>query len=508
MRRNGLDTATTGNSAFLQNLPILATPNAEDYSKIIKKRLDACRTCNRRWLAMLMPHAAAVVGSFQYTDAARTCSWYEHHHLGGCQRPTPRAGCTQAQLRRAGADRSATQRLAVLIPFRGVVSTQSFAALCEHLPAHLEQQGVAFHLFAVNQVDDQPFNRAALTNAAFRVLMAGGRKAGLQPSDRDPFSCLAVHDVDRFPNRSNQSCAKFTSTYYSCASHSPSILHPESYTGGVLLLRPALFRAVNGFSNDFWGWGHEDNEFYLRLRACGRPPVHAPQLDWCMEHRDCDRCKRAKPAGGLQALQAETRSIALVHGRLADPLRHAATDGVDELNFTTASRPVALPCGKHTLHVLDVKLHRAWVVPDAHRTRPCIADGGANDDGCVAVMAVADLSPRIVTRARRGLPSGSHFRRVVGATRERAMYNFNYEIDMETEVAAKRQVVRVALCAQEWQDRTVPDAVRYQLLWRAVATRGRGRKRADSGAPLRFRVSRNFSYTGHFPCALRQPPVV
>ena len=468
--------------------------------------------------------AAQVCGSLQYVDNARTCSWYEHHHLGGCQRPSPRAGCTHARLRRASSSPwgSAMQRLAVLIPFRGEVSPESFEALCSHLPGHLQQQHADFHLLAVNQVDEHPFNRAALANAAFRVLTAGGRGAGLSPSDVRPFTCLAIHDIDRYPSTSNSSCAPFTRSYYSCPTFTPSVLHPESYTGGVLLLRPALYRAINGFSNEFWGWGHEDNELYLRLRACGRPPIQASQLDWCMEHRDCERCKRAKPAGGADALRAETHSIALLRGRMADPLRYAANDGVANLSFSAAPRPLALPCGQHTLHVLDVRLHRTVLGKGGER-RTCTADGGARDDGCVASVAVDLLPPRLLARARRGLPPSARFRRVVSATRERAMYNFNYEIDMLADFENCKSsgapcrvpsVVRVAVCAQEWQDRDVPDDVRYQLLWRAVASPSRRQDlahRPAAGAKARavrprFRLWKNFSYHGHFPCTLRAPP--
>ena len=418
-------------------------------------------------------------------------------------------------LRRAGGSRAgATRRLAVLIPFRGTVSSESFAPLCANLPNHLQQQGADVHLLAVNQIDEHPFNRAALANAAFSVLAAGGRRAGLRAADHQPFTCLAIHDVDRYPNLANRSCAPFTRSYYSCDTASPVVLHPESYTGGVLLLRPALFRAVNGFSNDFWGWGHEDNELFLRLRACGRRPEHAPELDSCMVHQDCDRCKRAKPSGGFAALRAETKSIAIVKGRMADPLGFSGSDGLSTVNFSTAARPVALPCGQHTLHVLDVRLHRA--AASDHADGGCVADGGARDNGCVATVAPETLPPRLVARARQGLPSAARFKRVLGATRSRAMYNFHYEIDLEADPTPQKVgvVFRIAVCAQLWQAYApapvdAPDDVRYQLLWRAVASR----RRTSEGqrAPQqhqRFRFSRNFTYNGHFPCELRPPPWV
>eukprot|EP00854_Cymbomonas_tetramitiformis_P019832 gene19832-23718_t len=38
-----------------------------------------------------------------------------------------------------------------------------------------------------------------------------------------------------------------------------------SYVGGVLGVPPSVFELVDGFSNCFWGWGAEDDDFYDRL---------------------------------------------------------------------------------------------------------------------------------------------------------------------------------------------------------------------------------------------------
>ena len=463
-------------------------------------------------LLSLAPH-----GAFRYVTPG--CSWYEHHHLGGCQRPPIDAQCSATT---ADGSTGLSQRLGVIIPFRGTIGDGSFDALCASLPAHFERNSISFHILVVNQVDEHPFNRAALANAGFQILSNGGRHAGLRASDQRGFDCMAIHDVDRFPvtNDANRSCEAFTNYYYTCPSSTPRVLHPESFTGGVLLLRPSLFRAVNGFSNEFWGWGQEDNELYLRLRACGVPPEHPPELDSCMQHRDCERCKRAKLVRktGLQALRAETRGIARVQGRMAKPLSHIQRDGLTTLNFTVGTpRPASVLCGRQKLHVLDVRLHRAdsWTSPLSRSVsesirRPrttCEADGSERDDGCVAAVALDQLPSRLLSRARRALPHGVRLRRVVGATRSRAMYNFHYELDMEAEALhqsdssrSAQSLFRVAVCAQEWQDRGIPDDVRYQLLWRAVAVSHRSRRAATTAS--RFKLTKNFSYNGHFPCTL------
>ena len=448
--------------------------------------------------------------SFTYVTPG--CSWYEHHMLGGCQRPAPRPECLPPPHKRyESSARRAKERLAVIIPYRGKVEPESFAPLCERLPSHLRRHGVKFHLLAVNQADAHPFNRAALTNAAVAMLDAGGARVGLRP-DQPRFDCLAVHDVDRFPvdPSANTSCAPHVATYYTCRGAAPRVLHPTSFTGGVLLIRPELFRNVNGFSNQFWGWGHEDNELFVRLRSCGMRPKHAPEVESCMEHRDCEQCKRAKPTKTLDAMRAETANIELVQRQLAHPERHQASDGVRTLNFSAAARPRSMAFGGHTLHATDVWLHRESHQP-SRVCSPASRGGGGEDEGCVEQMPTEELPEALLARARQALPAGARFTRVLRATRERAFYNLHYELDVEAEDRHGSVLFRVAVCAQEWR-RGVAAAGRYQPLWRAIAkSRASSRTSTATGskgtdAPPRFRLHKDFGWGGHFPCSLRHPP--
>lgn len=193
---------------------------------------------------------------------------------------------------------TAQPALFIIVPFRGSLDG-NFRTFCQRLPPYLSSQGIRFSLIVVNQLDAHPFNRAALVNVAYDMLVSG--RMGLSFSVNDDY--LSVHDVDRFPVLTNQSCTRHVSSYYTFPSSRPRVLHPESYTGGVVLIRGSHFQSVNGFSNSFWGWGHEDNDMYLRLRWCDLVPQHAEELDSCMEHRDCLECRRAKPSSTMDALR-------------------------------------------------------------------------------------------------------------------------------------------------------------------------------------------------------------
>jgi xylosylprotein 4-beta-galactosyltransferase len=42
--------------------------------------------------------------------------------------------------------------------------------------------------------------------------------------------------------------------------------HYKTFVGGILILTCEDFALVNGMSNKYWGWGLEDDEFYVRLK--------------------------------------------------------------------------------------------------------------------------------------------------------------------------------------------------------------------------------------------------
>merc|ERR1719343_1542829 len=61
-----------------------------------------------------------------------------------------------------------------------------------------------------------------------------------------------------------------------CAAHLASVWPQYSYAtfiGGVLAFRPEDFERVNGYPNDYWGWGLEDDQLALRMAHCSVKPL-------------------------------------------------------------------------------------------------------------------------------------------------------------------------------------------------------------------------------------------
>lgn len=118
----------------------------------------------------------------------------------------------------------------------------------------LKKQNISHQIFIVNQRDSYRFNRAALINVGFMFTESN-------------FDYIGMHDVDLLPLNDD---LKYLYPKDGPLHISSPKLHPkyhyENYIGGILLINREHYRLVNGMSNQYWGWGLEDDEFYVRLK--------------------------------------------------------------------------------------------------------------------------------------------------------------------------------------------------------------------------------------------------
>ena len=116
--------------------------------------------------------------------------------------------------------------------------------------------GNNYHVVISEQFDNEFFNRGFLAN----VGIAKGRKL-------NSLGCLAINDLCKLPLEGVD--------YSSCAV--PTLLSSEvecfgwgrvypSWFGGAVIMSDADWTRVNGFSNDFHGWGGEDDELFQRVK--------------------------------------------------------------------------------------------------------------------------------------------------------------------------------------------------------------------------------------------------
>lgn len=90
--------------------------------------------------------------------------------------------------------------------------------------------------------------------------------------------CLILHDIDLLPINSKipYSCSDKPTLLSSGISKFGFKMPYSTYFGGAVAITLDQFKVINGLSNDFWGWGGEDDDFYRRMKVKGLQPIHLP----------------------------------------------------------------------------------------------------------------------------------------------------------------------------------------------------------------------------------------
>ncbi len=150
-------------------------------------------------------------------------------------------------------------RLTVIIPYRD--REKHLEALIPMLKKVLDEQVPEHKILVVEQTPQKPFNRAMLMNVGVQFAF-----------DNSDYFCF--HDVDMVPVHAEYRCPsapfrlvkQFEETWRSSQEFG------GTFFGGVVSVNKSDFLLANGFSNEFWGWGKEDDEFFARLVLKGLVP--------------------------------------------------------------------------------------------------------------------------------------------------------------------------------------------------------------------------------------------
>lgn len=150
------------------------------------------------------------------------------------------------------------KKLAICVPFRN--RFQHLEKFVPHMTNFLSERGIDFKIFICNQVDDKPFNRGKTKNIAFDI----ARKEG--------YDYFAFHDIDLLPEDSSCDYSYPDDNPRHLAFHLTDygfdITYQDTF-GGVVLFTKDQFEKVNGYYNEYWGWGAEDDDLFFRCKKHG-----------------------------------------------------------------------------------------------------------------------------------------------------------------------------------------------------------------------------------------------
>jgi len=136
------------------------------------------------------------------------------------------------------------EKLAIIVPYRN--RYDQLEKFTEYITRYLDNRKFKYYIIVVEQDDAKEFNRGKLLNI------------GYTEAKKKACDYLVFHDVDMLPIDVDYS-------YVNRPTHliSEDLPFPE-YFGGVTLFPIEDFEKINGFSNNYWGWGFEDDDIRYR----------------------------------------------------------------------------------------------------------------------------------------------------------------------------------------------------------------------------------------------------
>ncbi|XP_072887095.1 beta-1,4-galactosyltransferase 3-like isoform X2 [Hemitrygon akajei] len=153
----------------------------------------------------------------------------------------------------------ARHRTAVIVPHRH--REPHLRHFLYYLHPFLQRQQLQYGLYVIHQAGNETFNRAKLLNV--------GVKEAMKDEDWD---CLFLHDVDLIPENDHNiyTCDPDHPKHVSIAMNKFGYQLPyKTYFGGVSAVTPEQYLRMNGFPNEYWGWGGEDDDIATRLQLAG-----------------------------------------------------------------------------------------------------------------------------------------------------------------------------------------------------------------------------------------------
>lgn len=189
-------------------------------------------------------------------------------------------------------------------------------------------------ILVIEQSDDgQPFNAGKLKNVGFDIAQAN-------------CDYFCFHDVDYLPIWADYSYPSTPARLIW-----DGLRNKENYAeffGAVVMFNRADFLRVNGFSNQYVGWGFEDTDLLLRCRAMGLAIEHRDGTFNSLAHAD-----RGFNSDGTPSAES-LKNRAVFEAKVAE-LRRTGTipdDGLRDLRYQIDGKTDIGP---------NVRLHRVII---------------------------------------------------------------------------------------------------------------------------------------------------
>jgi len=162
------------------------------------------------------------------------------------------------------------QTLAIIVPFRDRDTHLRF--WLQHMIGNFIEQKLSFTIFVAEQEGNGTFNKGQLMNTAYKWAIK-----------QNMFDCFVFHDVDMIAEETQniyhckENAAYNLSPLIDKFNYSENSIYSNHLTvGGATAFKAWQFDRVDGYSNEYWGWGGEDDDLAMKLRLRRIPLRRAP----------------------------------------------------------------------------------------------------------------------------------------------------------------------------------------------------------------------------------------
>lgn len=156
-------------------------------------------------------------------------------------------------------------RIAIIIPYRD--REKHLKILLHNIIPKLKRQKLDFTIYVIEQTHSSPFNRGMVRNIGFS-----------EASKIADYDCYIFNDVDTLMEDDrnmylcNKRAVRHLLTGYDTHGYQLDYLF---LVGGVIAFTKEQFLKINGYTNQLFFWGGEDDELYKRMR-CSDMKLYRP----------------------------------------------------------------------------------------------------------------------------------------------------------------------------------------------------------------------------------------
>jgi len=147
-------------------------------------------------------------------------------------------------------------KLGIIVPYRD--RFDQLINFKTKIIEYFKNINISYELIIIEQDDVKLFNRGMLLNIGFKYALK--------------YNCdyVVFHDIDMIPidvDYSYSDMPLHLSTDFVCDDVNDKRISFDEYFGGVTMFPVEVFNQINGYSNNYWGWGFEDDDLLLRCKT-------------------------------------------------------------------------------------------------------------------------------------------------------------------------------------------------------------------------------------------------